>query len=263
MRMLVTINLITLVLIISNCVCSWKLCSKVISLKKIETKYFISNNKYNYNNGKKMYAMSSLSSNANFMTMSNKMILEEVTINAITFLQRIFITLYQFLKVKFMKTNYLNTDNRCFDKFYVINDVVIRNDPCNIIDVINVDILSMLAVIINYNFQMELKQQQSTSSSQSSASSLVVNKKYWPVGIRNKKNTTTSPPVSSSSPPLSSHYQIISPTPEDPFENELLTTSNVVDVGLKVIVTNQPILETKMINDQNWTPHQMIKKPSS
>ena len=261
--MLVTINIITLFLIISNCVCSWKLCSKVISLKKIETKYFMLNNVYNYDDGKKMYAMSYISTNANFMTMSNRMILEEVMINAITFLQRIFITLYQFLKVKFMKTNYLNTDNRCIDKFYVTNDVVIRNDPCDIIDVINVDILSMLAVIINNNFQMELKQQQSSSPSSPSASSLVVNKKYWPVGIRNKKKTTTSPPVSSSSPPFSSHYQIISPTPEDPFENELLTTSNVDDVGLKVIDTNQPILETKIINDQNWTPHQMIKKPSS
>ena len=215
----------------------------------METKYFILSNKYNYDDGKKMYVMY-LSSNANFMTMSNKMILEEVMINAMTFLQRIFIALYQFLKVKFMKTNYLNTDNRCIDNFYVTNDIAIRNDPCDIIDVINVDILSMLAVIINNNFQMELKQQQSSSPS----GSLVVKKKYWPVGIRNKKKTTTSPPLSS--PPSLSHYQIISPTPEDPFENELSTTSKVID-------TNQPILETKIINDQNWTPHQMIKKPSS
>jgi hypothetical protein len=223
----------------------------------METKYFVLNNKYNYNDGKKMHVMSYLSSNANFMTMSNKMILEEVMINAITFLQRIFIALYQFLKEKFMKTKILNTDNRYIDTFYVANDVAIKNDPCDIIDVINVDILSTLAEIINNNFKMELKQQQSSSPLPSA--SLVAKKKYWPVGINNKK--ATYPPLSPPPPPLS-QSEIISPTPEDPFENELSTTSNV-DVGLKVVETNHPTLATKIINDQDWTPHQMIKKPSS
>lgn len=217
----------------------------------METKYFILNNKYNYDvDWKKMYMISY----ANFMTISNKIIFEEVMINAITFLQRIFIALYQFLKEKFMKTNYLNTDNRYIDTFYVTNDVALKNDPGDIIDVMNVEILSMLAEIINNNFQMELKQQQSSSPSAS-----LVKKKYWPVGIKNKK--TTSPPFSPPLPSLS-HSQIISPTPEDPFENELSTTSNV-DVDLKDVDTNQPTLERRIINDQDWTPHQMIKKPSS
>ena len=246
----------------------------------METKYFILNNKYNYENGKKLYVVSYLSSNANLMTLSNKMIFEEVMINVITFIQRIFIALYQFLKEKFKKNNYFFTDNRYIDAFYVTNEESIMMDPVDITYVNNFDIISILEEIKitefekKYNiFQMEIKQQEQQQTSKSSL--LNAKKKYWPVGIKNKQSSSPPP---SPSPLVVSHPQIIPPTPEDPFQNELSTTLNddvnVDVVDLKVVDTNQSTLATTIITttstttnanryNQDWTPHHMIQKPST